>query len=236
MIPDYPYFLLASVLLVYRSHDEGLKREGRDLYVETRQVLKGADGRLRYGAATPLSVRAAQTLADELRQSASTSLGFLDGRLLAASTAGALVWWCPPARRELPATASVGLHAGERWWPGLVLSTRGEGLSVWAVRGDARPKSETRLYRAPLGNIFDNGAMCSGTARPREGGDAGQRMAAWERVLFTAPFTHEGGWPVKSKDGKAVWDRLVGTDERFPDKELVDARMTVGELVRRVAG
>ena len=117
-------------------------------------------------------------------------------------------------------------------WPRLLLVANRDGkLAIAAVKGRNRLSAKTRLFNAPLMNVSNNGAVCTGSATvPIECGI--EDLKQWESVMFDTAFSHvnnqltlELGRKKKEVDTKAHWrfwqvlsKKGVGT---FPTGQLV---------------
>lgn len=104
-----------------------------------------------------------------------------------------LTWWVKGRRRAMWLAEYRGSHNRTRRlmvpWPSLVFHvSKQRGLSVFAIRGYRRPGERSRLYHAPLGNIYRDGRVCLGNAKP---GDLGLgSIPVWEEAIFDTRFAH----------------------------------------------
>jgi PRTRC genetic system protein B len=75
-------------------------------------------------------------------------------------------------------------------WPRLLMVANRNGkLAVAAVKGRNRLSAKTRLFHAPLMNVSNNGAVCTGSATvPIECGV--EDLKQWESVMFDTAFSH----------------------------------------------
>lgn len=74
-------------------------------------------------------------------------------------------------------------------WPTLVFSHRkGRGLRLFAIRGTRRPGVTTRVYHAPLGNVYRETDVCLGTAT--RGNLSLESIPVWEEAIFDTRFSH----------------------------------------------
>ena len=154
---------------------------------------------------------------------------------LLASGVGYMVWWVPPAKRQLWfKSAELG---GERTavvsLPGLVMATTPSQWMVFAVKGNSRPKPETKLYQAPFMNVWEKGKICTGTARVPDEGNR-HIPEKWESAFFESYFTHPNiHHPDGLVKGRAYdfWrDMLDGKYAKFPQNMLVDIKLTLQRM------
>lgn len=75
-------------------------------------------------------------------------------------------------------------------WPRLLMVANRNGkLAIAAVKGRNRLSAKTRLFHAPLMNVSNNGAVCTGSATvPIECGI--EDLKQWESVMFDTAFSH----------------------------------------------
>lgn len=74
-------------------------------------------------------------------------------------------------------------------WPHLVFIASEQNLRVFAVLGNKRPTPETKLYHAPLMNIFSDGRLCFGSAvRPDR--ITVDSIPEWSAAIFDSRFSH----------------------------------------------
>lgn len=121
--------------------------------------------------------------------------------------------------------------------PALVLVRRSSGgrdpnHHLFAVA--ERPTSyDAPLYLAPLPNVYSHGGVCWGTVT-RPAADTTDLSADWA-ALFGTPFgSHSVGGKCKSHPDdvrKLYLDLEQRRARRFPAKELIPARRTLGDLM-----
>lgn len=87
----------------------------------------------------------------------------IDSRIL-VNTKSKLVWHYTPSPKQ-PLYYRYNNHsmATPIQWCSFVLKRQGQGLSIAVVRSKQRPTLSTRLYRAPLPNVYQSGQICLGS-------------------------------------------------------------------------
>jgi PRTRC genetic system protein B len=139
-------------------------------------------------------------------------------------------------------TKGAGLTTLDVPWPRLLLIATASGrLGMAALRGVGRPRPASRVYHAPLMNVWEGGLVCTGSA-DLPGGCGLADRAAWEAVVTETAFSHvnqpktlrlDGAgevttpahlkfWKALSKDGKA---------DEFPHDRLMPMGLTVADFI-----
>jgi len=113
-----------------------------------------------------------------------------------ARTADSIVWWSPPKIRPLFFTGAdplaAKLNSKQYPHPPLVFKVSGDNLWIRAFAKNRRPTGATKLCVAPYWNVYDNGAVCTGSVRlPTKNSVAA--IEEWEGAFFHSAFSHAGG-------------------------------------------
>ena len=118
---------------------------------------------------------------------------YLDARILAAEP-GKVAWHRPQSAKAVPLfyqTTSPKIDALDGMnvcLPPLLFVAEWGNLWVYGLAQDDRPGPETRLYRAPFWNTYEEGHMCNGNLKlpdPLPG-----NIEEIEKVYFESNFTH----------------------------------------------
>jgi PRTRC genetic system protein B len=211
----------------------------RDAMLATVHNIEDVAGEAVIGPGRAMSARDAHTLAASLCRHAVPG-GFLPETALFIQ-GDTLLWWVPPARRHIAfrtpehAGQMGGAERGETVsHPGLVFAASPRFWRVWAVKGAKRPTPATALYQAPYFNVNSQGCICQGNVTVPEGATA-DRIGAWNDAFFRSYFTHPNhpGKLVRYHGGAyAFWrDMLDGKYKRFPERVLIDLKMSLGALL-----
>jgi len=192
-------------------------------------------------AGKPLSGHTLRALRSKLVGSGSRR-GVLPESVLAVDS-DTLVWHEPPQLRHLAftmsgqfASRSIGTVSGRVPCPGVVFVVRAHHWLVLAYKGRRRPVADTPLFHSPFFNVGKNHEICAGTVRKPESTAVGA-IDAWSRAFFGSFFSHANFDGVVRCEGDAtgLWRRLLKSPPRtFPARVLIDAGMTVGDLVARM--
>lgn len=121
----------------------------------------------------------------------------------------------------------LGIPNGEMEVPGLVYSTDGSRLKVFAFKG-SKPKKV--LFHAPFFNVSDH--VCLGSAKsskPKE--QSYQRwMLYWEEMFWKSEFTHIlGANPIKGNLSLITKDCIMN-NKPFPASQLKRTKNTLQNL------
>lgn len=128
-------------------------------------------------------------------------------------------------------------------WPRLLMVANCKGkMAVAALKTNGRVSIKTRLYQAPLMNVYANGNVCTGSATlPNECGI--KQIKSWESVMFDSAFSHVNnpstlslaGDKDKAVDNKAhyrFWLSLSKKKtDKFPNEHLNPLRYGVEEFI-----
>jgi PRTRC genetic system protein B len=126
-------------------------------------------------------------------------------------------------------------------WPRLLMVANRNGkLAVAALKTSGRVNGKTKLYQAPLMNVYANGNVCTGSAiLPDECGL--DQIKAWESVMFDSAFSHVNNPSTLSLDrDKAVdnkthyrfWLSLSKKKaDKFPNEHLNPLRCGVESFI-----
>ena len=157
------------------------------------------------------------------------------------------MWWLPPQVRPMHLRLSDGRYLAEdRMWPNLVALVSGRTLFLAAVKGGSRPTASSLLHHAPLGNIYGDTRVCTGTCTLPFGSELAC-IAEWDAVIFNTAFTHDNHdspiAPAAKKSKKKESARGIGSKREatnfwassqdvsnpFPDARLVPLGMALGD-------
>ncbi|MCL2591250.1 MAG: PRTRC system protein B [Betaproteobacteria bacterium] len=231
--PDMGSVHLSQAVLIY---------ENRTGFAElaTLHRIEQVDGEAIIGAGRLMTAKAALKLAADLGKH-SAHVGFLPDNVLCFN-GEAIVWWMPPAKRHISFSTPAHIDemgAAERGetvpHPGLVFAAAPQYWYVWAVKGAKRPTPATPLYQAPYFNVGSKGEICQGSASvPNEG--TVEKISAWNDAFFRSTFTHPNviGDLVNHYCRKEYlfWRHMLdGRFKRFPERVLIDRKITLGDLL-----
>lgn len=223
--------MIPTHALIFYKSSVNVSEKGA--YVEHRNIKDGV-----MGAAEPLEVRTLSNIMKVVdkyveKQVKMTSLhGRIPEGLLYASSETdniKLVWYRKPEERMMYFSECLGIPGGVMKVPGLVYSSDGKYLSVYAFKG-SRPKSV--LYNAPFFNV--NGLVCLGSAKvnkPKEN-TYSCWIEYWETMFWKSEFVHIlGANPIKGNLATITKDCILNK-RPFPIDELVKSKFTIEKLLK----
>jgi PRTRC genetic system protein B len=186
----------------------------------------------------PLTKEAIIELCSKALPSFNNEVSYLNDNVIATSGMfhGPDVWWAPPKRRAMFFSENLKIHNKIVPWPGLVLVAHEESLDVYAVKGDIKPKQDTRLYVAPFLNMdMDNESICLGNSpTPKRSND----YEGWEKALFESKFSEESGDKRIKKGSLVELFRGLSSEKVFPYEQLIPSEYpkTVSDLLEKLNG
>ena len=134
-----------------------------------------------------------------------------------------VVWICPAAKRFIEYSNDVkGLKSAEYHLPNLVFKSNGKNISVFAIkRKDILNLSpETKLYHAPLFNIFNSGEVCMGNVKIKKYESITKMINAVESAFFKSKFTHSNH---NSLTKNGIINAYKNQNKKFDEKLLIES-------------
>lgn len=166
---------------------------------------------------------------------------FIDLRILVKSRQ-MLVWYNPPRKSEISFKSSAFSGNIDTIIPGLIFIATPGNLRCYSYKGKSRPTPDTKLYWAPLGNMYKNGSFCTGNCEtPKDNSIAS--IPEWERFVLECTNTHTGNVQVLKSASNleqmiGFYQALSCADARsFPARELIpmpckSSHQTLGDALR----
>ena len=233
-------------------YTDGEKQSGTQF--ATHHAIRDNGNKFELEPGSPLSVANLKKLATMASRGLHHKVEILPTNVLAASD-DLLVWWMPAGLQFMHFDVSMGSTAecrqrlqgvsGQFPLPALVfVLQRGQerkggyqGITVHALAENTRPCGSTKLYRAPLLNINEQGSVCWGNGlKPK--GTAVADIAAWQSLFFSSVFTHFNiSSPIKGDDCYVfIADLLESHAQVFPVEAMQPKVYTLQQLVDKSGG
>ncbi|MDB5143428.1 MAG: system protein [Mucilaginibacter sp.] len=228
-----------KALLIYHCKPNGERSENSPVYVESYDIGKNG----KPINAHPLSQKETIALSELLQSSAELQNGFLRSKGLLPNNvlyvnpdnAGHAVWFTPPQQRDLFFIGNLGINSGKAYVPAMVWKASRDSLTVFAIKGKAKPVAKTQLCHAPYFNIHGGGQVCMGNVNVQidRGTFLENFMLQWERYFFGSYFSHTlaGGSRLKQNIVQ-LWQQQTTTGCKFPDEVLENNGLTLSQIIK----
>jgi PRTRC genetic system protein B len=226
----------ALLICQKQSGDEG--NEEHSIYVESYDIGK-------FGKpinAHPLTFKETLQLsslfqaAEELKTGYLRSRGIMPNKVLYVNPqqSGYAVWYTTPQEVPLFFASSLGIPSGSGKVPAMIWKAGREELAVYAVKGNKKPCSKTKLFHAPYFNIYKEGRVCMGTVRVNitESARLEDFMEQWENYFWNSYFSHlMGEFNPVTENIVQLWQAQATTDSPFPARVLKPTNFTLQNLL-----
>ena len=231
---------LDSAILLYTS------RTGmgdKNVYATVHDIERNRKGGPRLCPGRPATAKACEIFARAMTDRAAFNgwiapeILFVGPRTVAWRRAPAVATMFFETIDEKNARRHIGNRTGRLHQPGLVHMLVEGRWHVYAVKGAARPRPDTQLFRAPHFNVHEDGAICEGNVRRPERVSP-DTLAQFERAFFHSRFTHpnasDKALTLYRGGVHALWrDLLDGKHKTFPEASLrPHGRHTLESLLR----
>jgi PRTRC genetic system protein B len=144
------------------------------------------------------------------------------------------VWYTPPQEVPLFFAEALGITSGRGKVPAMVWKAGRNELMVYALKGNKKPDSRTKLFHAPFFNIYNDGRVCMGTVRINitEQARLEDFMGQWESYFWNSYFSHlMSDFNPVTENIVRLWQAQVATDNPFPIHILKLTNFTLQNLL-----
>lgn len=191
--------------------------------------------------AHPLTVKESESLAKMLsvkkkkEGSFLTPQGFLPKNVLYLNSGKnpSVIWHTAPQFTELLFDKGLNIPCAKAAIPALIWKADRHNLQVFAIK-DKTPQADTPLFQAPFFNLSQNGRVCMGNVQVKIPKDCALEtfLNLWQNYFFNSYFTHLlGDFPPVKGNIVQLWQGLVTTGKKFPNKCLLANRYTLKNLL-----
>lgn len=209
--------------------------------IVTTHTIRTEDGskKPQIGPGTVVSAQTVKSIFADLGMQ--QPMTFHDDLVLATGTDG-FMWHQPPRTAHMHwRVGSTSARLLVRWPHLLFKVSATDGLRVYAITPKGRPKATDPLYRAPLGNVYDNASLCWGSINEPERSITNRQQ--FEDAIYATNFTHAnaavlaraarvGTDPQNRQDLFAYWKARSGKRPLpVPASHLVPTRLSIGDLL-----
>ena len=231
-------FRAVKALLICEKHTQTDGSEQSSIYVESYDIGKNGNPI----NAHPLSYRETLQLsslfqsAEELKTGYLRSRGIMPGKVLYVNPqlTGFAVWYTPPQEVPLFFAPALGIRSGRGKVPAMIWKADRNELKVYALKGNRKPCSRTKLYHAPFFNIYQDGRVCMGTVRIAVNEDVRLEdfMVQWENYYWNSYFSHLlSDFNPVTENIVQLWQAQVSTANPFPTQLLKTTNYTLQHLL-----
>lgn len=113
------------------------------------------------------------------------------------------------------------------------IGNRSASLAVFALAANKRPDANTKLYHAPLMNIYSSGTVCLGSMKiPQQ--MSPNIIGAVEKEFFDSKFTHPNHEALTRKpiNIETFYRQKEKSGKRIMTSELMPINKTVGQVLK----
>lgn len=211
----------------------------RSGYELTRHAINTVRSVPTLGAATPFLTENLAQLVDILKQQSNRRTRQLLPENVILTGHDEIAWWVPGYTKPMWFQIDNRTICIKVPWPPLLFHAKSGSLSVAALADAQRPGAKTKLYHAPIMNVYAHGGVCLGSAPRPESSDV-VSMPGWEDAVFKTLFTHTnhkrtlrvGKTDVSNTKHLQIWRELAKQKAgEFPRELLVPMKKTVMEFL-----
>ncbi len=153
------------------------------------------------------------------------------------------LWWVPSSIRPMYLHPTSGKRKTIKVrWPTLALYAVNRKLYIVGLEKDERPTPSTKVFHAPLANVWQTSQICTGGAKLPISCDTSS-IPEWEDVVFATGFSHKNhDVAIRRAGGRAGIDPMTFWPKRdkktgaFPATQLTPLHMTMGKWLASVRG
>ena len=122
---------------------------------------------------------------------------------------------------------SLGININHFLIPTLVFKIQENVLYVYAAKTD-NVDANTKLFKAPFHNVYDDGSICMGNAKIKKSFEINKIMKNYEDAFFLSKFTHlqSQGSPIKGN-----LNTYLNSNNKIEKKVLIDTKLKVEDLI-----
>jgi PRTRC genetic system protein B len=190
------------------------EQKNSNYYLESRRIKKSVSG-FEMLEGTPLTKKAIAEILDKIDPIKLERIycdGFLPENLLAYNNDDAIptiIWYVKSGWYNLSFVKKLNINDGLMHLPTLIFKLKGSNLKVYAVK-TIKPKLNSKLYQAPMHNIYNDGGVCMGNAKIFSSNEVSEMMKNWEKAFFQSKFSHlqSQGSPIKGNLNIFIKDQI----------------------------
>lgn len=215
-----------QAIVIYRKPHSNYYLESHNAIVKDNQV--------QWSEGTPFKKESLKNLAIDLGNKSFKPLeidGILPTELLYFKQTFldlTMVWFLPPSNQKLHFSKELKIKSGVVNLPGFVFVAHKDELYIYAVKTNKRPDLNTRLYKAPFHNIYEDGEVCMGNVIKNKRTEfVHTEMERWQNRFFNSEFSHFLDENVIDKryNLSLLFKNLMSKQlDQFPEEVLIDCK------------
>lgn len=123
-----------------------------------------------------------------------------------------MIWYRPAEIRVVHFASQLKIETTRCWVPATLYVVDRDGLDVFALKSNTRPKLSSQLMIAPYFNVGDEGSVCLGNAQVKKPKDKTYEnlIKYWEDLFWLSEFTHLNGSDAKTVTKlEPLWRRIA---------------------------
>lgn len=143
-----------------------------------------------------------------------------------------IAWYRLPEKRQMFFVKDLHIPSGVISVPGLIYQLKENEISVHSFKGNKAPKANTKLFRAPFFNVYQDNSVCMGNAKVRKPSQLTLEniIKYWEDKFWLSEFSHVNNNPIKG-NLSTLCKNLIASGDPFPESELLPINKTVEEVL-----
>lgn len=218
-------------------------KRDNSFYLETHDILE-SQGKFHWQEGKPFVKQDLKELAVALGQKSFEPLainGLLPENVLFLKQSyfnTSIVWYQPPMKRKLYFSKQLKLQNENYNLPGLIFIAHQKELYVFAFKGKSKPTAQTKVYKAPLYNIYKDGQVCIGnTKEALKKTELYAEIARHDKRFFNSRFDHFLDEEVikKGVNLHLTLKSVCNNTKSFPQDLLVPTKhKTLNDLIKSV--
>lgn len=119
------------------------------------------------------------------------------------------------------------------WMPCMLHLMVFDRLYIFAMKSNARPKLQTKLFIAPIMNLSGPYGICWGSVKTQHKiYNIDEEITFWESKLWNSIFAHVGHRCSKTEI-MSIYQRCAKNGTKFPKPELISLNMTIHDILKK---
>ncbi|MDP3561738.1 MAG: hypothetical protein Q8R83_06145 [Legionellaceae bacterium] len=212
------------------------RKEYSDYYLESRPIVAG-----QMGAGAPLQEKTLQGIIKAMESKNDDKPkeigGVVPSNLLYFKNINGnleMFWYRKAEKRPMYFVEHLNIPDGVAMVPPLLYITKGNGLTIFALRENKRPDEKSELFQPPFHNCSGLGSVCLGSAKVKYPASVTYQnlMEYYEKLFWGSAFTHNGAASATGNLNLIWKDQITNPKKPFDLSLLIKASKTYKDLLR----